>query len=96
MQLSKVENGQFDLQKNGLNESLNIRRAYQAIALITENDLMYGYNTISNILLRSPFFFVGILMYTPPINLLGILVYKIIAKNRYLLSGKCESDNCKI
>tara|TARA_B100000242_G_C43055458_1_gene493962 strand:- start:18787 stop:20094 length:1308 start_codon:yes stop_codon:yes gene_type:complete len=96
MELSKVDSSQFDLKKNGMNEQFNIRRARQAIALISENDLMYGYNTISNILVRSPFFLVGLLMYLPPINLLGILIYKIIAKNRYLLSGKCESDNCQI
>lgn len=96
IQLSKIENGEFDFKKYGIRNELNIRRAHKAIALISENDLMYGYNSISNLLVRSPFFLIGLLMYIPPINLLGILIYKFISKNRYLFSRKCKSNNCKI
>ena len=96
IKLSKVENGELDYKKYGLRNELNIRRAHKAIALISEKDLMYGYNSISNLFLRSPFFLIGLLMYIPPINLLGILIYKFISKNRYLFLGKCKSNNCKI
>ena len=43
IQLSKIENGEFDFKKYGIRNELNIRIAHKAIALISENDLMYGY-----------------------------------------------------
>lgn len=96
VQLSKVKDGKFEFKKYGMRKDLSIRRAQKAIGLVSEKDVMYGYNTIANLLIRSPFFIFGLLMYIPPINLLGIVVYKFISDNRYLIAGSCDSGNCKI
>ena len=92
--LSSLENKR--ILPNHYNKSLNIRRAEKAIALESESDIMYGFNTIAALLLRSKFFIFGLIMYLPPINLLGIILYKIISDNRYLLAGKCDSGQCKL
>lgn len=80
--------------KDTQNLSFSKERCQKAICLTTDSDTMYGYNSIANLFLRSNFSLVGIAMHIIPLNLLGILLYYVIAKNRYLIAGKCKNDSC--
>ena len=82
--LSELNNSENLNSEDNINIKINQSRAKKAIALASEDDVMYGFNTIANILLRSKLFVIGLFMYLPPINLLGIIFYKFISKNRYL------------
>ena len=93
--LSELNNSENLNSEDNFNIKINQGRAKKAIALASEDDVMYGFNTIANILLRSKYFVIGLFMYLPPINLLGIIFYKFISKNRYLfLNNKCNDGSC--
>ena len=77
--------------KCALTNRISLRRTHAAMALVSSGDIMYGFNSVANLLLRSRFFLLGILMHMMPINFVGMILYKIIAKNRYLIAGRCDS-----
>ncbi|WP_159462162.1 thiol-disulfide oxidoreductase DCC family protein [Halobacillus sp. Marseille-P3879] len=79
--------------------NLNEENLSKEIHLITpDGKILRGFYSLRYVLIRTPLTFIaGLFMYIPGSGLVGVPVYKWIARNRYrIFKNRCKNGSCSI
>lgn len=84
-----------DDAKHSLLKDFDFQRARTEMMLSTENGWLGGFRAFRKIAGSLPLLWIFVpFLYLPGVAEIGDLIYKLIAKNRYLILGRCDDGYC--
>ena len=94
----RVEIVDFTVETNGQRlENLDFERAQMEMLLATEQGWTGGFRAFRKIAQSLPLLWPLLpVFYFPGVTVIGDRLYKLIARNRYLLLGRCDDGYCQV
>jgi predicted DCC family thiol-disulfide oxidoreductase YuxK len=94
----RVELVDFTVEENRQRlENFDFERAQTEMLLATEEGWTGGFRAFRKIALSLPLLWPLVaFLYLPPMTVIGDRFYKLIARNRYVLFGRCNDGYCEV